>query len=193
MGLVFCVKTYHTKMSSSSSSSDQRKVSNKKNRHCYTFENDEYSVERLFEAGSVVHNREWCYVVDQAAAVEVAVLFKARCTFSVNGEGCCRVLKIVDDTGYTHGELELFIKPGKASVKATPYQMEIEKKERTIRLPQKLRTDCKDSETVSSDYTEVKAEETFKVKRSEKLAAQAELDRKVKIAGDNTKSQFSKI
>merc|ERR1712018_304205 len=179
MGLVFfCVKTYHTKMSSSSSSSDQRKVSNKKNRHCYTFENDEYSVERIFEKGSVVHNREWCYnVVDQAAAVEVAVLFKARCTFSVAGEGCCRVLKIVDDTGYTHGELELFIKPGKASVKATPYQMKIEKKERTIRLPQKLKTDCKESETVSSatSYTEVKAEEGFRVKRSEKAAAQAEL------------------
>ena len=170
-------------MSSSSSSTDVRKSDNKKNRHCYTFENDDYSVERIFEKGSVVHNREWCYnVVDQAAAVEVAVLFKARCTFSVAGEGCCRVLKIVDDTGYTHGELELFIKPGKASVKATPYQMKIEKKERTIRLPQKLRTDCKDSETVSSDYTEVKAEETFKVKRSEKVAAQAELDRKVRLA-----------
>ena len=181
---------------SSSSSTDVRKSDNKKNRHCYTFENDDYSIDRLFESGSVVHNREWCYnVVDQAAAVEVAVLFKARCTFSVAGEGSCRILKIVDDTGYTHGELELFIKPGKASVKATPYQMKIEKKERTIRLPQKLRTDCKESETVSStstSYTEVRAEEGFKVKRSEKAAAQAELDRKVRLASNNTKSQFSK-
>merc|ERR1712141_668669 len=189
MGTRFlCKKKPHKKMSSSSSSTDVHKH-NKKNRHCYTFENDEYSVERLFEAGSVVHNREWCYnVVDQAAAVEVAVLFKARCTFSVNGEGYCRVLKIVDDTGYVHGELELFIKPGKASVKATPVQMKIQKKERTVRPPQPLKTDCHSTE--SSDYTEVRAEETFRVRRSDKLAAQQKLKQETAQAKDEAKSKF---
>ena len=62
----------------------------------------------MFDEGSVLHDRQWCYnLVDQAAAVEVAIVFKARCSFTVCGGGAERTLKIVDDTGACHGKLRL--------------------------------------------------------------------------------------
>merc|ERR1712014_382831 len=94
-------KSKNFKKKANNSSSSGKRIA-----HRYTIENDEYSLDKLFEAGSVVHNREWGYnLVDQAAAVEVAINFKARCTFSCAGEGTCRTLRIIDDTGTVHHSL----------------------------------------------------------------------------------------
>merc|ERR1712080_463391 len=45
---------------------------------------------------------------------------KAKCTFSFKDEGCVRTLKIMDDTGYTHGELDINIHAGTPCVCAVP-------------------------------------------------------------------------
>merc|ERR1711937_13436 len=100
---------------------------------------------------------------------------KAKCTFSCHSHGTCRVLKIIDDTGCIHGELELFIKPGKATVTARPRPMQIETMTRKVRKPQVPRYDC---DTSSTSDTYIIANQRIKVSKNQKAAKQAELDAK---------------
>merc|ERR1712110_567166 len=80
--------------------------------YVWDYKNDE-NKDLGLEVGAVVHNREWSYgLIKYASLVQVAVPFKAKCTFSFRDEGCVRTLKIMDDTGYTHGELDINIHAG---------------------------------------------------------------------------------
>merc|ERR1711893_89445 len=77
-------------------------------------------------------------VIKYASLVQVAVSFKAKCTFSFRDEGATRTLRIVDDTGYTHGELDINIHAGTPCVCAVPRKEKIAVKDKVIRCPQKL-------------------------------------------------------
>ena len=142
------------------SHSSKRSHASDRSKQCYTYKNDEYSISRIFESGSVVHNRQWSYTVgNQASAVELAVAFKAKCTFAVQGDGCCRTLRIVDDTDHIHGELKLFINPGRASVSALPSQLKIEKKVKNLRtaipLKHKSDSDREEEEAHSQEISKI--------------------------------------
>lgn len=170
-------------MSSSSSTLDRNRYSRKtssRDRQEIRFPGDEYSVIDLFEPGSVIHNREWNYRLrDQAAAVEVEVVFKAKCSFACSGEGTCRTLKIIDDTNMCHGELQLFIKPGKATIHAKPKQPVVEHKEKVVRKVQKLKTQCD-----SSEDTSVEQVIRTRVSKKEKDAAQRRLEAEAGVLRD---------
>merc|ERR1712156_249533 len=102
------------------------------------YKNDE-NKDLGLEVGAVVHNREWSYgLIKYASLVQIAVSFKAKCTFSFRDEGATRTLKIVDDTGYTHGELDINIHAGTPCVCAVPRKEKIAVKDKVIRCPQKL-------------------------------------------------------
>merc|ERR1711937_147070 len=106
--------------------------------YVWDYKNDE-NKDLGLEVGAVVHNREWSYgLVKYASLVQIAVSFKAKCTFSFRDEGTTRTLKIVDDTGYTHGELDINIHAGTPCVCAVPRKEEIAVKDKVIRCPQKL-------------------------------------------------------
>merc|ERR1711937_1006931 len=106
--------------------------------YVWDYKNDE-NKDLGLEAGAVVHKREWSYgLVKYASLVQIAVSFKARCTFSFRDEGTTRTLKIVDDTGYTHGELDINIHAGTPCVCAVPRKEKIAVKDKVIRCPQKL-------------------------------------------------------
>ena len=67
-----------------------------------------------------MHNRKWSYKVNDAITFVTAdVKFDAQCTFVIREKETTRVLKIVDDLGNIHGELD---------VKVTAYQPKIETK-----------------------------------------------------------------
>merc|ERR1711963_289764 len=88
--------------------------------YVWDYKNDE-NKDLGLEVGAVVHNREWSYgLVKYASLVQIAVSFKARCTFSFRDEGATRTLRIVDDTGYVHGELDINIHAGTPCVCAVP-------------------------------------------------------------------------
>merc|ERR1712110_420372 len=106
--------------------------------YVWDYKNDE-NKDLGLEVGAVVHNREWSYgLIKYASLVQVGVSFKAKCTFSFKDEGCMRTLKIVDDTGYVHGELDLNIHAGTPCVCAVPKKEKIRVKDKVIRVPQKL-------------------------------------------------------
>merc|ERR1711976_308824 len=106
--------------------------------YVWDYKNDE-NKDLGLEVGAVVHNREWSYgLIKYASLVQVAVSFKAKCTFSFRDEGATRTLKIVDDTGYTHGELDINIHAGTPCVCAVPRKEKIAVKDKVIRCPQKL-------------------------------------------------------
>merc|ERR1712228_918351 len=106
--------------------------------YVWDYKNDE-NKDLGLEVGAVVHNREWSYgLIKYASLVQVAVSFKAKCTFSFRDEGTTRTLKIVDDTGYTHGELDINIHAGTPCVCAVPRKEKIAVKDKVIRCPQKL-------------------------------------------------------
>merc|ERR1712018_302126 len=106
--------------------------------YVWDYKNDE-NKDLGLEVGAVVHNREWSYgLVKYASLVQIAVSFKARCTFSFRDEGAVRTLRIVDDTGYVHGELDINIHAGTPCVCAVPRKEKIAVKDKVIRCPQKL-------------------------------------------------------
>merc|ERR1711937_387486 len=106
--------------------------------YVWDYKNDE-NKDLGLEVGAVVHNREWSYgLIKYASLVQVAVSFKAKCTFSFRDQGTTRTLKIVDDTGYTHGELDINIHAGTPCVCAVPRKEKIAVKDKVIRCPQKL-------------------------------------------------------
>merc|ERR1712025_155904 len=106
--------------------------------YVWDYKNDE-NKDLGLEVGAVVHNREWSYgLVKYASLVQIAVSFKARCTFSFRDEGATRTLRIVDDTGYVHGELDINIHAGTPCVCAVPRKEKIAVKDKVIRCPQKL-------------------------------------------------------
>merc|ERR1712147_135829 len=106
--------------------------------YVWDYKNDE-NKDLGLEVGAVVHNREWSYgLIKYASPVQVAVSFKAKCTFSFRDQGTTRTLKIVDDTGYTHGELDINIHAGTPCVCAVPRKEKIAVKDKVIRCPQKL-------------------------------------------------------
>merc|ERR1711944_143017 len=106
--------------------------------YVWDYKNDE-NKDLGLEVGAVVHNREWSYgLVKYASLVQIAVSFKARCTFSFRDEGCMRTLSVVDDTGFTHGELDINIHAGTPCVCAVPRKEKIAVKDKVIRCPQKL-------------------------------------------------------
>lgn len=68
--------------------------------YVWDYKNDE-NKDMGLEVGAVIHNREWSYgLVKFASLVQVAVSFKARCTFSFKQGGATRTLRVIDDTGY---------------------------------------------------------------------------------------------
>merc|ERR1712228_1043730 len=98
--------------------------------YVWDYKNDENKNLGL-EVGAVVHNREWSYgLIKYASLVQVGISFKAKCTFSFKDEGCMRTLKIVDDTGYVHGELDLNIRAGTPCVCAVPKKEKIRVKDK---------------------------------------------------------------
>jgi len=106
--------------------------------YVWDYKNDE-NKDLGLEIGAVVHNREWSYgLIKYASLVQVAVAFKAKCTFSFKNAGTTRILKIVDDVGYIHGELEINIHAGTPCVCAVPKKEKIMVKDKVIRCPQKL-------------------------------------------------------
>merc|ERR1711937_559991 len=106
--------------------------------YVWDYKNDE-NKDLGLEVGAVVHNREWSYgLVKYASLVQIAVSFKARCTFSFRDEGATTTLRIVDDTGYVHGELDINIHAGTPCVCAVPRKEKIAVKDKVIRCPQKL-------------------------------------------------------
>merc|ERR1712156_869167 len=106
--------------------------------YVWDYKNDE-NKDLGLEVGAVVHNREWSYgLVKYASLVQIAVSFKARCTFSFRDEGATRTLRIVDDTGYVHGELDINIHAGTPCVCAVPRKEKIAVKDKVIRCTQKL-------------------------------------------------------
>merc|ERR1712170_283827 len=106
--------------------------------YVWDYKNDE-NKDLGLEVGAVIHNREWSYgLIKYASLVQVAVSFKAKCTFSFRDEGATRTLRIVDDTGYTHGELDINIHAGTPCVCAVPRKEKIAVKDKVIRCPQKL-------------------------------------------------------
>merc|ERR1711937_145066 len=106
--------------------------------YVWDYKNDE-NKDLGLEVGAVVHNREWSYgLAKYASLVQIAVSFKARCTFSFRDEGTTRTLRIVDDTGYVHGELDINIHAGTPCVCAVPRKEKIAVKDKVIRCPQKL-------------------------------------------------------
>merc|ERR1711997_953504 len=106
--------------------------------YVWDYKNDE-NKDLGLEVGAVVHNREWSYgLIKYASLVQIAVSFKARCTFSFRDEGTTRTLRIVDDTGYVHGELDINIHAGTPCVCAVPRKEKISVKDKVIRCPQKL-------------------------------------------------------
>merc|ERR1712193_348151 len=106
--------------------------------YVWDYKNDE-NKDLGLEVGAVVHNREWSYgLIKYASLVQVAVSFKARCTFSFRDEGTTRTLRVVDDTGYVHGELDINIHAGTPCVCAVPRKEKIAVKDKVIRCPQKL-------------------------------------------------------
>merc|ERR1712047_32040 len=106
--------------------------------YVWDYKNDE-NKDLGLEVGAVVHNREWSYgLVKYASLVQIAVSFKARCTFSFRDEGATRTLRIIDDTGYVHGELDINIHAGTPCVCAVPRKEKIAVKDKVIRCPQKL-------------------------------------------------------
>merc|ERR1712134_254526 len=106
--------------------------------YVWDYKNDE-NKDLGLEVGAVVHNREWSYgLIKYASLVQIAVSFKARCTWAFRDEGATRTLRIVDDTGYTHGELDINIHAGTPCVCAVPRKEKIAVKDKVIRCPQKL-------------------------------------------------------
>merc|ERR1712109_316174 len=106
--------------------------------YVWDYKNDE-NKDLGLEVGAVVHNREWSYgLIKYASLVQIAVSFKARCTFSFRDEGATRTLRVVDDTGYVHGELDINIHAGTPCVCAVPRKEKIAVKDKVIRCPQKL-------------------------------------------------------
>merc|ERR1712110_1085963 len=165
--------------------------------YVWDYKNDENKNLGL-EVGAVVHNREWSYgLIKYASLVQVGVSFKAKCTFSFKDEGCMRTLKIVDDTGYVHGELDLNIHAGTPCVCAVPKKEKIRVKDKVIRVPQKL-TDklpghCGQKLPTPSSSTsieEVRANTSIKVKESDQKAANAELQRLVNEAKNAVASKY---
>merc|ERR1712224_938191 len=101
--------------------------------------------------GTVVHNREWEYaMLDYYSLVKVMVDFKAQCTFAIKGKSAARKLRIFDEDGTLHGEIQLNIHAGTPCVCATASEIEVKKCKKTIRCPEpfskKLTVgDCRDN------------------------------------------------
>merc|ERR1719205_86324 len=153
--------------------------------------------------GTVVHNREWEYaMLDYYSLVKVMVDFKAQCTFAIKGKSAARKLRIFDDDGTLHGEIQLNIHAGTPCVCATASEIEVKKCQKTIRCPEpfskKLTVgDCREnavgggrrrrtssssssSSTSSSSKTEVGASGVIEVPEDKKRQAEAELKQRVK-------------
>merc|ERR1712091_443751 len=167
--------------------------------YVWDYKNDE-NKDLGLEVGAVVHNREWSYgLIKYASLVQVAVSFKAKCTFSFRDEGATRTLKIVDDTGYTHGELDINIHAGTPCVCAVPRKEKIAVKDKVIRCPQKLSSrragNCGEklptpSSSTSIAIEEVRANTSIRVKESDQRAANAELQRLVNEAKRAVASKY---
>merc|ERR1712048_185201 len=167
-----------------------------RNTYSYEFTND--SMHHKLDEGSVVHDREWHWgLINQASIVQCAVAIKAKCTFSFRGGEARRTLNIIDDMGVTHGTLVLAIAAGAAHVSARPLQEKIHFKKRHIRVPQgisqpKRPIESSTSYTPTSDtsYTEVVAQQSIRVPKSKKSAAQNNLKSKTKEEADRVQSQY---
>merc|ERR1711879_997265 len=87
--------------------------------------------------GTVVHNRQWEYaMLDYYSLLKVMVDFKAQCTFAIKGAKAARKLRIFDDDGTLHGEIQLNIHAGTPCVCATASEIEVKKCKKTIRCPE---------------------------------------------------------
>merc|ERR1711893_33847 len=163
--------------------------------YVWDYKNDE-NKDLGLEVGAVVHNREWSYgLVKYASLVQVAVSFKARCTFSFKDEGATRTLRVVDDTGYVHGELDVNIHAGTPCVCAVPRKEKIAVKDKVVRCGQKLSSrkpgNCSgerqpiQAQPVDSSSTsigEVSANASVTVREAHQDAANRELRRLVEEA-----------
>merc|ERR1712228_319324 len=142
--------------------------------------------------GTVVHNRQWEYaMLDYYSLVKVMVDFKAQCTFAIKGAKAARKLRIFDDDGTLHGEIQLNIHAGTPCVCATASEVEVKKCKKTIRCPEpfnkkltvgdcRTRTESSSSSSSSSSITEVGAAGVIEVPEDKKKRAQAEFRQKVK-------------
>merc|ERR1712156_599971 len=165
--------------------------------YVWDYKNDE-NKDLGLEVGAVVHNREWSYgLVKYASLVQIAVSFKARCTFSFRDEGATRTLRIIDDTGYVHGELDINIHAGTPCVCAVPRKEKIAVKDKVIRCPQKLSSrkpgTCGEKIPTPSSSTsieEVRANTSIGVREADQAAANAELQRLVDEAKRAVASKY---
>merc|ERR1712228_710418 len=136
-------------------------------------------------------------LIKYASLVQIAVSFKARCTFSFRDEGTTRTLRIVDDTGYVHGELDINIHAGTPCVCAVPRKEKIAVKDKVIRCPQKLSSrragtygEKVPTPSSSTSIEEVRANTSIRVKESDQRAANAELRRLVEEAKRQVAGKF---
>merc|ERR1711937_892468 len=165
--------------------------------YVWDYKNDE-NKDLGLEVGAVVHNREWSYgLIKYASLVQIAVSFKARCTFSFRDEGTTRTLRVVDDTGYVHGELDINIHAGTPCVCAVPRKEKIAVKDKVIRCGQKLSSrkagTCGQKLPTPSSSTsieEVRANASIKVRQQDQARANAELRRLVEEAKRQVAGKF---
>ena len=102
-------------------------------------------------------------------------------------------MKIIDDTDKVHGELDLFIKPGKATVTAKPKEIRIKTKSHYVPETQDLKENCSEvsiETTTSSSLTEISKRVSLKVPRKSKATALATLSHKAENAADDTKKSI---
>ena len=109
-----------------------------KSTYVWAYENDGMGGDLMgMTPGTVVSNRSWSYgLTKYASVVQVGIVFKAKCTFSFFEGGTTRILRMVDDTGFVHGEIAINIHAGPPCVCAVPRKEKINVKSKAYRCPQ---------------------------------------------------------
>lgn len=109
-----------------------------KSTYVWAYDNDG-NEEMGLNAGTVVSNRTWSYgLTKYASVVQVGIVFKAKCTFTFFEGSTTRVLRMVDDCGFCHGEIAMNIHAGAPCVCAVPRKEKINVKSKAFRCAQPL-------------------------------------------------------
>jgi len=150
--------------------------------------------------GTVIHNREWEYsMLDYYTLVKVMVDFKAQCTFALRGASAARKLRVIDDDGNVHGEIQLNIHAGTPCVCATASKIEVKKATKTIRCPEPYNNklvvgDCRTERPISpsseSSDTEVGATGRARVADEFKVEAKRRMQEEVKKLESQIEAEF---
>merc|ERR1711976_327631 len=137
--------------------------------------------------GTVIHNREWEYsMLDYYTLVKVMVDFKAQCTFALRGASAARKLRVIDDDGNVHGEIQLNIHAGTPCVCAEASKIEVKKATKTIRGAEPYNTklvggECRTSRPVSPSSSDTEVGATGRARADDRFKATAALRMKEEV------------